>query len=204
MATPDTTGPQGATLPSDLTGYEVLVGVTGGIAAYKTCEVVSRLVQRGAGVSVAMTRSARRFVGAITFQALSGRRVLTSMWHDEDPGDVQHIAMTGGADLVVVAPATANVIGKIASGIADDLLTTLVVSAGSPVLLAPAMNDRMWANPMVQRNVRTLNEAGYVLVGPSSGWLACRSVGPGRMAEAGEIIEAIAGLLKRNPPKSAR
>ena len=187
---------------SDLDGYEVLVGVTGGIAAYKTCEVVSRLVQRGAGVTVAMTRSARKFVGAITFQALSGRRVLTNLWHDDRPGDVQHIALTGAADLLVVAPATANVIGKIASGIADDLLTTLVISAGSPVMLAPAMNERMWANRLVQRNVRILQESGYVFVGPSSGWMACRTVGLGRMAEAAEIIDAVANLLKTNPPRS--
>lgn len=186
----------------DLDGYELVVGVTGGIAAYKTCEVVSRLVQGGAGVTVVMTRSARKFVGRLTFQSLSGRRVLTSLWHDEHPQDVQHIGLTGSADLIVIAPATANVIGKIACGIADDLLTTLVVSAGSPVLLAPAMNDRMWANPLVQRNVRTLNDAGYALVGPTSGWLACRSVGPGRMAEAGQIVEAIAELLRGHPPKS--
>jgi len=188
--------------PPDLDGYEVLVGVTGGIAAYKVCEVVSRLVQRGAGVTVAMTRSARRFVGRVTFQALSGRRVLTSLWQDDPPGDVQHIGLTGTADLLLVAPATANVIGKIASGMADDLLTTLVVSAGSPVLLAPAMNDRMWANPLVQRNVRTLNDHGYAFVGPASGWLACRSVGPGRMAEAGDVVDAAVELLKLHAPKS--
>lgn len=190
--------------PSDLAGYEVVVCVTGGIAAYKTCEVVSRLVQRGAGVTVVMTQSAREFVGPVTFQSLSGRRVLTSLWHDEQPSDVQHIGLTGAADLIVIAPATANVIGKIACGIADDLLTTLVVSAASAVLLAPAMNDRMWANPLVQRNVRTLNDHGYELVGPSSGWLACRSVGPGRMADAPEIITAITAMLKRHPPKSTQ
>lgn len=187
----------------DLDGFEVIIGVTGGIAAYKVCEVVSRLVQRGAGVTVAMTRSARKFVGEITFGALSGRRVLKSLWQDDQPGDVQHIGLTGAADLLVIAPATANAIGKIAAGIADDMLTTLVMSAGSPVLLAPAMNDRMWSNPLVQRNVRTLNEHGYVFVGPAEGWLACRSVGPGRMADPGEIVDTVVDLLKRHPPKSA-
>jgi len=180
---------------SDLSGYEVLVCVCGGIAAYKVCEVVSKLVQRGAGVTVAMTRSARKFVGPTTIQALTGRRVLTGLWSADDPDDVQHIAMTGAADLVLVAPATANIIGKIASGIADDVVTTLVISAASPVVLAPAMNDRMWANAIVQSNVAALKKHGYTLVGPGEGWLACRSIGPGRMAEPTEILETVVGKL---------
>ena len=186
---------------SDLSGYEVLVCVCGGIAAYKVCEVVSKLVQRGCGLTVAMTRAARRFVGPTTFQALTGRRVLTSLWSTDDPDDVQHIALTGAADLVLIAPATANIIGKIASGIAADAVTTLVISAASPVVLAPAMNDRMWANPIVQRNVAALKRHGFTLVGPGEGWLACRSIGPGRMAEPGEILETIAAKLKSYPPK---
>ena len=186
---------------SDLSGYEVLVCVCGGIAAYKVCEVVSKLVQRGCGLTVAMTRAARRFVGPTTFQALTGRRVLTSLWSTDDPDDVQHIALTGAADLVLIAPATANIIGKIASGIAADAVTTLVISAASPVVLAPAMNDRMWANPIVQRNVAALKQHGFTLVGPGEGWLACRSIGPGRMAEPGEILETIAAKLKSYPPK---
>ncbi len=186
---------------ADLAGYEVLVAVSGGIAAYKTCDLVSKLVQRGVGVTAAMTRSARRFVGVTTFQALTGRRVLTSIWTAHDPGDVQHIALTGGADLLLIAPATANIIGKIAGGIADDLVTTLVISRASPVLLAPAMNDRMWTNQVVQRNVTTLKESGYHFVGPGEGWLACRRVGPGRMAEATEILDAIVPMLKANPAK---
>lgn len=184
--------------PRDLEGREVLVGVSGGIAAYKSADLVSKLVQRGAGVTVAMTRSARRFVTPLTFQALSGRPVLTSLWADEQPGDVQHISLTGRADLVIIAPATANIIGKIAAGIADDVLTTLVISAASTVLLAPAMNDRMWANPVVQENVARLRKHGYSFVGPGEGWLACRSVGPGRMAEPVEIVEFAAGLLSRS------
>ncbi len=192
---PDPTG------STDLAGYEVLACVCGGIAAYKVCEVVSKLVQRGAGVTVAMTRSAKKFVGPTTFQALTGRRVLTSLWSAADPDDVQHIALTGAADLVLIAPATANIIGKIASGIADDVVTTLVISAASPVVLAPAMNDRMWANAIVQQNVATLKKHGYTLVGPGEGWLACRSIGPGRMAEPTEILETIAAKLKSQPPK---
>ena len=186
---------------TDLAGYEVLACVCGGIAAYKVCEVVSKLVQRGAGVTVAMTRSSKKFVGPTTFQALTGRRVLTNLWSAADPDDVQHIALTAAADLMLIAPATANIIGKIAAGIADDVVTTLVISAASPVVLAPAMNDRMWANPIVQQNVAALKQHGYSIVGPGEGWLACRSIGPGRMAEAAEILETIAAKLKSQPPK---
>ena len=186
----------------DLVDYEVLVGICGGIAAYKVCQVVSELVQRGADVTVAMTKSATKFVGPMTFQALTGRHVLRSLWACDEPGDVQHIHRTGAADLMLIAPATANIIGKIAAGIADDLVSTLVISAASPVVLAPAMNDRMWANASVQRNVTTLTERGYQLIGPAEGWLACRSVGPGRMVEAREMLDRVTELLKAKPPKS--
>ena len=187
--------------PSDLSGYEVLVAVCGGIAAYKVCEVVSMLVRRGAGVTVAMTESATTFVGPVTFQALTGRRVLTNMWHDYGAADVRHITLTGSADLLLIAPATANIIGKIAAGIADDLVSTCVISADSPVVLAPAMNERMWANPIVQRNVATLTEQGYKFIGPGEGWLACRGVGPGRMTEPGEILDGIIPVLTANPAR---
>lgn len=185
----------------DLTGYELLVGVCGGIAAYKVCEVVSTLVQRGGGVTVTMTRAAKKFVGPTTFQALTGRRVLTSLWAGDDATDVQHIALTASADLFLIAPATANIIGKIAAGIADDVVSTLVISAASPVVLAPAMNDRMWADSIVQRNVESLKQCGYKFVGPGEGWLACRDVGPGRMAEASEILVCVIEMLKTNRPK---
>ncbi len=188
----------------DLAAYEVIVAVCGGIAAYKVCESVSRLAQRGAGVTVAMTKAARRFVGPVTFQALTGRKVLTSLWRADHPQDVQHISLTDAADVMVVAPATANIIGKVASGIADDLVSTLIVSGSSPVIMAPAMNERMWANPIVQSNVARLTEHGYRFLGPGEGWLACRSVGPGRMVEAQEITEAVSALLKAAPPKRAR
>lgn len=188
--------------PANLAGYEVLVAVCGGIAAYKVCEVVSALVQRGVGVTVAMTRAARKFVGVATFQALTGRRVLTSLWNASDPADAQHITLTGNADLMLIAPATANIIGKIAAGIADDAVTTLVVSTASPVLLAPSMNDRMWNHPIVQRNVTTLKDLGFQWVGPSEGWLACRSVGPGRMAEPAEILDRVGSMLKAQPAKN--
>lgn len=186
---------------SDLGGYEVLACVCGGIAAYKVCDVVSKLVQRGAGVTVAMTRAAKKFVGPTTFQALTGRPVLTSLWSAADPDDVQHIALTAAADLVLIAPATANIIGKIAAGIADDVVTTLVISAASPVVLAPAMNDRMWANAIVQSNVAALKKHGFTMVGPGEGWLACRIIGPGRMAEPTEILETVVAKLKSLPAK---
>lgn len=186
---------------ADLRGYEVLVAVTGGIAAYKVCDAVSRLVQRGAGVTVAMTQAARHFVGPLTFQALTGRGVLTDLWSADDSRDVQHIALTARADLLVVAPATADIIGKIAAGIADDMVTTLVISADSPVLLAPAMNDRMWNNPIVRRNTQALKDGGYTFIGPAEGWLACRSIGPGRMVEIPELLEAVVAALKARPPK---
>lgn len=191
----------GEPLPRDLAGYEVLVGVCGGIAAYKVAYVVSELAQRGAGVTVAMSTAARRFVGPVTFQALSGRSVIASLWHSTEPTDAQHIRATQQADALLIAPATANIIGKIAHGLADDLISTLVISADSPVLLAPAMNDRMWANPIVQGNVESLRRHGYRLVGPGSGWLACRSVGEGRMVEPREIVDELITILKKQPPK---
>lgn len=176
-------------------GREVLVCVCGGIAAYKVATVVSRLAQAGAVVTVAMTDAARQFVGPVTFQALSGRHVLTSLWQSPEPTDAQHIRMTDAADLLVVAPATANMIGKIAGGLADDLVSTLVMSAGSPVLIVPAMNARMWHNPIVSANAAKLKEIGYHLLGPAEGWQACRSVGPGRMVEPEDILSEIGSLL---------
>lgn len=193
--------PRRGPVEQDLAGYEVIVCVCGGIAAYKACELVSRLAQRGAGVTTAMTRSARKFVGKATLQALSGRSVLTSIWHATEPNDVQHIGLTSQADLLIVAPATANSIARFAGGFADDIVSTLYVSADSPILLAPAMNDRMWASPIVQRNVAALKEAGAQTIGPESGWLACRSVGPGRMSEPADILQRAAELLLANPPK---
>lgn len=187
---------------SDLNGYEIIVAVCGGIAAYKVCNVVSALVQRGAGVTVAMTESATRFVGEATFQALSARRVLTSLWSTADAYDPQHITLTSRADLFLIAPASANMIGKIAGGICDDLISTMVTAAQSPVMIAPAMNDTMWAHPPVQANVAKLKELDYTLIGPDSGWLACRSVGIGRMSEPNEIIDRVARKLLTAPPKT--
>ena len=186
-----------------LRGYELLVCVTGGIAAYKVAAVVSRLVQDGCGVTVAMTRSARQFVGPTTFRALTGRPVLTSLWRGDDPGAMQHLRPSESADLILVAPATANIIGKLANGIADDLVSTLLLGADSPVMLAPAMNARMWQHPAVQRNVGFLRDNGSLLVGPEEGWLACRTQGSGRMSEAQTLIDAVREQVLCRPPRSA-
>lgn len=187
--------------PQPLQGYELLVCVTGGIAAFKVAALVSTLVQQGCGVRVAMTRAARRFVGPVTFQALSGRPVQTSLWRSE--GDIPHLRLTEVADLALVAPATANTIGKLAGGLADDLVGSLLIGAACPVMLAPAMNERMWMHPAVQRNVAFLREHGFLFVGPEEGWQACRAIGPGRMSEPETILQAIRAQLLVRPPRSA-
>lgn len=184
-----------------LADYEVLVCVCGGIAAYKTAGLVSKLAQAGAGVTVAMTRSAKRFIGPTTFRALTGRPTLTSMWHGGDPGAMEHLRPSETADLIVVAPATANIIGKLAGGIADDLVSTLLLGADCPTLLAPAMNTRMWQHFAVQRNMAYLRDNGVALVGPDEGWLACRDRGPGRMSEPDAIFDAVQRLLRQRPAK---
>ena len=187
---------------SPLTGYEVIVGVCGGIAAYKVCSVVSWLVQAGSGVSVVMTRSARRFVGPITFEALSGRQVYTSQWRSGAKHDPQHLSLTEAADLILVAPATANMIAKAAAGVADDLLSTMLVSAACPIVVAPAMNPRMWSNPIVQSNVARLTEFGRTIIGPEEGWTACREVGVGRMTEPASICDLLSERLLAQNPRS--
>ncbi|MBK8268996.1 MAG: phosphopantothenoylcysteine decarboxylase [Planctomycetes bacterium] len=165
--------------PMELSGYEVVVAVCGGIAAYKTATLVSALVQRGCGVTVAMTDAAQKFITPLTFQSLTARQVFTSTWDAANYHDPQHLRLTEAADLFIIAPATANVIGKIAGGIADDLVSTMVMSTDCPVLLAPAMNTRMWENPIVQRNMNVLRELNYREVPPGAGWLACRTIGAG-------------------------
>lgn len=193
-----TSGPQ----PGELNGYEVVVAVCGGIAAYKVAGLVSALAQKGASVTVAMTEAARQFVGPATFAALCNRPVLTSLWTEEASADPQHIRLTEALDLLLVAPATYNIIGKIRAGIADDVVTTLISAAGCPVLLAPAMNTRMWSNPINQRNVRDLKELGYRFIDPQEGWLACRTVGAGRMAEPEAITSAVVEQLRSASPVS--
>jgi phosphopantothenoylcysteine synthetase/decarboxylase len=176
----------------------VLVCVCGGIAAYKVCDVVSKLVQAGVAVEVAMTEAAQKFVGAVTFQALSARPVITDMWSATDTTDPQHIRLARHADAILVAPATANAIGHLAQGLADDLVSTLLLAADPKrVILAPAMNEAMWNHPAVQANIATVQGFGVTLVGPGSGWQACRTVGVGRMSEPAEILTAVHARLGR-------
>ncbi len=188
---------------SKLGGREVLLCVTGGIACYKAADLTSKLVQAGAGVTVAMTDAATKFVAPLTFQALTGRQVYTSMWQPGRDFESQHIALTDRAELMIVAPATANIIAKMAAGIADDLVSTLALSAtgACEILLAPTMNTRMWQAPATQGNLARLAEWGVRTVGPGEGFLACRTVGVGRMAEPAEILAAAVEALSNRPPK---
>lgn len=181
--------------PLALRGREVIVAVCGGIAAYKVADVVSKLAQRGAGVTVVMTRAAQQFVTPITFQALSGRPVRVDTFDLPESSDPQHIKLTDRADLMLIAPATANIIAKVAHGICDDLVSTMVCAAACPVVFCPSMNSRMWANPIAQENCRKLQGLGYRFIGPEDGWLACRSVGPGRLTEPGEIVERVVEMI---------
>lgn len=174
--------------------HRIVVGVTGGISAYKTAELVSRLVQEGRDVQVVMTRAAGRFIGPATFAALTGRPVLRRMFGDGEHPLGAHIDLAA-ANALCIAPATANFLAKAAHGLADDLLGTLYLAFKGPVLMAPAMNDRMWQQPSVQRNVALLRGDGVEFVGPEEGWLSCRTSGPGRMADPEAIREAIARVL---------
>jgi len=178
-----------------LKGKEIVIGVTGGIAIFKAPELVRQLVKLGAKVQVVMTRNAQEFVTPLTFQVLSGNPVTTQLFRLLSESKIGHIALADRADMIVIAPATANILGKIANGIGDDMLSTLVMAARSPVLLAPAMNYRMWANSVVQRNVKHLKQDGYHLIEPGFGDLACGEEGKGRMAEVEEILEEMEEVL---------
>ncbi len=174
-------------------GREILLGVTGGIAAYKAAVLASKLAQAGAGVSVIMTRSAVELVGPRTFEALTGRPVRTEVF---DATKIHaHIELAREAELLCVAPATANMLGKMAHGIADDLLSTVYLSFRGPVVLAPAMNCEMWEKKVVQRNIAQLRADGVQFVGPESGRLSCGETGMGRMAEPEQIVQAVMAAL---------
>lgn len=185
-----------------LAGREILLAVCGGIAAYKVADLTSKLVQAGAGVTVVMTEAATKFVTPLTFEALSARKVLSDPWTLQDSSDPQHIDLTENADLMLIAPATANTIAKIAHGLCDDLVSLLACAAACPIAYAPAMNNRMWANPITQENVRKLQSHGHHFIGPDAGWLACRNVGPGRMSEPAAILQAVAQLLSQQLPSA--
>lgn len=175
---------------------EIVLGVTGGIAAYKAADLCSKLVQAGHAVTAVMTEAAEQFIGATTFEALTGRPVHREMFSPQEGfHQGEHIGLARRAELVVIAPASADFLAKLANGFADDLLSTLALATTAPLLVAPAMNCEMWAKPAVQRNVEQLKADGVYLVDPGSGWLSCGQVGQGRMAEPAEIQAAIERLL---------
>ena len=183
----------------DLTGRNIVLGVTGGIAAYKSAELVSRLRHLGAKVHVIMTRNATEFVSPLTFQTLSANQVVTDTFQAPEYWNVEHVALAKLAEVFVIAPATANILAKMAAGIADDMLSTTVLATKAPVLAAPAMNTGMWTAEATRTNVRILRERGVRFIGPESGVLACGDEGAGRMSEPEAITEAVCGIL--NPKR---
>jgi phosphopantothenoylcysteine synthetase/decarboxylase len=183
-----------------LKNQRVLVGLAGGIACYKVASLVSALAQSAADVTVAMTDAATKFVAPLTFEALSGRPVHTSIWNQVDSADPQHIRLARAADLMLIAPCTMDMMAKLAIGRTDDivsLLASAIDRARQPVFLAPSMNDVMWRQPAAQRNLEQLTRDGFRIINPGAGWQACRTEGVGRMAEPWELVEALANA--RNP-----
>ena len=180
----------------ELQHKHIVLGVSGGIAAYKAAELVRLLVKAGATVQVVMTTAATQFVTPVTFQALSGRPVFTDQWDARPANNMAHIDLSRAADAILVAPASADLIAKVAHGLGDDLLTTLILARDCPLLLAPAMNRQMWENPATRRNAATVSADGVALLGPASGEQACGEVGAGRMLEAAEIVEDLIAFFQ--------
>ena len=181
---------------TELSGKRIVLGVTGGIAAYKSAELVRLLIKAGAEVHVVMTENATRFVTPLTFQALSGHPVWLDPWDDRRANSMSHIELSRSADALLVAPATANFLAKLAQGLADDLLSTLCLARDCPLLVAPAMNRQMWQNPATQRNIVRLQEDGLDILGPDDGVQACGEVGEGRMVEPETICEALISFMQ--------
>ncbi len=181
--------------------YSIVLGVTGSIAAYKAVEVVSSLMKQGNHVTVIMTSNAQRFVHPVTFQSISKNRVITDLFIDTGNYDPNHVSLAENADIMVVAPATANFIGKLVSGIADDALTCTVMAARSPVIIAPAMNDSMYLNPIVQENIGKLRKLGYVIIEPEEGRLCTGRIGIGRLASVEKIVGVINEELNKKKDK---
>ena len=174
----------------------IALGVTGGIGAYKAVEIARGLQKQGHDITAIMTRSARRFVGPLTFEAITRREVITDLWKPGSNAEIEHIALASTIDLLVIAPATANVIGKFANGIADDFLSSLYLATTAPVLMAPAMNSNMFAHPAVARNLDILAARGVMFVEPGEGYLACGWIGKGRLAEPADVVEAALRVLR--------
>jgi phosphopantothenoylcysteine decarboxylase/phosphopantothenate--cysteine ligase len=184
---------------NEFQGKRIVLGVTGGVAAYKAAELVRLLVKAGAEVDVALTAAGAQFVGAATFQALTGRRVWQALWDERMDNGMAHIDLSRGAAALMVAPATADFIAKLAHGFADDLLSTLCLARDCPLLVAPAMNRQMWENPATQRNVAQLRADGIKVLGPAHGDQACGEVGDGRMLEAAELFDDLNASLQAKP-----
>jgi phosphopantothenoylcysteine decarboxylase/phosphopantothenate--cysteine ligase len=182
----------------------IALGVTGGIGAYKAVEVARGLQKRGHEVAAVMTHSATRFVGAVTFEAITRRHVITDQFEQGMNADIEHIALASTIDLLLIAPATANIIGKLANGLADDFLSTLYTATRAPVLLAPAMNTQMFAHEAVRKNLETLAARGVRFVDPGDGYLACGWIGKGRLAEPDDIVAAAEAILRPDGPLRAQ
>ena len=176
----------------------ILLGVTGSIAAYKAADITSRLTKLGHNVDVVLTESGSRIITPITLQTLSKNKVYTDMFEEITPSEVKHISLAKKADVVLIAPATANIIGKIANGIADDFLSTVVMAVANhtPVYIAPAMNTNKYENPIVQDNIKKLKSFGYRFIEPKESLLACGDLGRGALADVDEIVEIIEGSIK--------
>ncbi len=191
-------------MSGQLSNREILLGVSGGVAAYKAADLCSRLVQLGAKVTVIMTESSHQFIGATTFEALTGRPVYSHAFQAQEHFQGEHIGLARRACLVVIAPATAQTIARLAHGMADDLLSTTVLVTTAPVIVAPAMNCDMWGKPAVQRNVTQLVSDGFQIVGPEEGWLSCGQVGAGRMADPKVIVQEMERVLAGAKEQSSR
>jgi phosphopantothenoylcysteine decarboxylase / phosphopantothenate---cysteine ligase len=189
---------------TELAGKIIVLGVSGGIAAYKAAELTRLLIKAGASVHVVMTENGARFVTPTTFQALSGNPVWLEAWDDRRANNMSHIDLTRRADALLIAPATANILAKLANGIADDLLSTLALARDCPLLVAPAMNKQMWQNPATRRNVAQLRTDGVTIIGPDAGEQACGEVGEGRMSEPEAICEALTSFLQPKPLEGRR
>jgi phosphopantothenoylcysteine decarboxylase/phosphopantothenate--cysteine ligase len=181
-----------------IAGKSIVLGISGGIAAYKAAELASKLTAAGAKVYTLMTENACKFITPKTFEALTGLPVFTTMWTEPQDFKITHIELAQAADIAVIAPATADIIAKLAAGICDDILTTTLCAAWKkPTLVAPAMNDNMWANPIVQKNVKVLADMGYEFIGPEVGRLACGTEGAiGRMSEPADIFKRLEQMVK--------
>ena len=176
--------------------FNLVIGVTGGIAAYKACDIVSYYKSKGYNVDVIMTKNAVKFITPLTLETLSGNKVVTDMFDKPDHMEVEHISLANKADLFIVIPATANIIGKVANGIADDMLSTTIMATKAPVIFAPAMNTNMYENPIVQKNMSTLESFGYRFIEPDVGRLACGDTGIGKLASKEKIIKYINKEMK--------